>query len=334
MIDERWDPEVEEIAEALAKMLAAESSPEAVRAAERDHQGVSPPLQLQIDAFGLDGLEGSPALFARIAMEFGRSLASVPFVETMPVLALTGQPGIAFGFRGLVPASLARAVVWGSNGATIVEVGGAGRKTAAGDHLVEIDANAAGESLGDADLADRLKRYAALVNAARIVGAGQALLSYARDYVCEREQFGRPIGSFQAIGHRLANVVGELDAADLLVRKAAFAAEVENGGDGAPPAHFATMVWAKAVQAGRLAATDAHQVFGGNGFAMEYDVQLYSRRIRNWIMRGPRTSESLADFGRALLDPASRDAMTLLWQFETGVEIPRWAREADRHASG
>jgi len=329
MIDERWAPEVEEIADALAKMLAAESTSEVVRAAERDHDGASPEMRAQIEAFGLDQLEGSPALFARIAMEFGRSLAPIAFVETMPVLALTGRPGVGYGFDGFVPASLSHAAVRHADGVHVVEVEGKGRKSAAGDRLVALEVAEAGELIGDALLADRVARSAALANAARIVGAGQALLGYAKGYVSEREQFGRPIGSFQAVGHRLANVVGELDAADLLVRKAAFAAEPENGGDGAPPSHFAAMVWAKAVQAGRVAATNAHQVFGGNGFAMEYDVQLYSRRIRSWAMRGPRTDKVLADFGRALLDPARRDAMKLLWQFEEGIGIPRWAREAD-----
>lgn len=330
MIDERWDPEVEEIADALAKMLSAESRSEDVRAAEQYHDGASPGMGAHIEAFGLDQLEGSPALFARVAMEFGRSLAATPFVETMPLLALTGRPGIAYGFDGFAPASLAQAAVWRADGVHVVPVEGVGRKTSAGDRLVSLGAKAAGEVIGDAQLADRLDRYSSLVSAARIVGAGQALLEYAKAYVSEREQFGRPIGSFQAVGHRLTNVVGELDAADLLVRKAAFAAEPGNGGDGAPPSHFSAMVWAKAVQAGRVACTNAHQVFGGNGFAMEYDVQLYSRRIRNWAMRGPRTGEVLADFGRALLDPAQRDAMALIWQFDTGIDVPRWAREADR----
>lgn len=334
MIDERWDPDVEEVADALARMLSAESPSAEVRAAERDHDGASPAIEARIAAFGLDQLAGSPALFARIAMEFGRSLAATSFVETMPVLALTGRSGIGYGFDGFAPASLSRAAVRRADGVYIVPVRGEGRQTVAGDRLVALAPMAAGERAGDAQLADQLGRYAALVNAARIVGAGQALLDYARDYVSQREQFGRPIGSFQAVGHRLANVVGELDAADLLVRKSAFAAVPENGGDGAPPGHFAVMVWAKAVQAGRIACTNAHQVFGGNGFAMEYDVQLYSRRIRNWAMRGPRASAALADLGRALLDPARRDRMTLLWQFDEGMDVPRWAREADGYGGG
>lgn len=332
MIDERWDAEVEEVADALARMLAAESSTEAVRRAEADHGGASPEIAAQIAAFGLDQLKGPGALFARVAMEFGRALAPTPFVETLPVLALTGRAGIAWSFDGWAPAAAEFVAVRTADGLFAEPVTGEPRLTAAGDRLIAHMSGVGGERLGDATLADRVERYAALTNAARIVGAGQALLLYAKGYVSQREQFGRPIGAFQAVGHRLADIVAKLDAADLMVRKAAFAGEAANGGDGAPPRHFAVMVWALAVEAGRLAATDGHQVFGGNGFAMEYDVQLYSRRIRSWAMRGPRVGSVLAELGRMVLDPAARNDMALVWHFERGIQLPRWAHEADAAA--
>lgn len=329
MIDERWDSEVEEIAEALARMLAAECTGAVVRSAEAEHRGDSPEVGRLIDAFGLNQLEGSVALFTRIAVELGRALAPVPFVETMPVLALTGEAGVAWTDDGLAPASLPRVAVV-RDGELIAEaLSGQARQTAAGDYLVEHQPGGAGDRLGDAALADRCARYAKLICAARIVGAAQALLRNGCSYVAEREQFGRAIGSFQAVGHRLANVAAELDAADLMLRKASFAAEPEVGGDGAPPAHFAIMAWVLAVRAGRSAATNIHQVFGGNGFAMEYDVQLYSRRIRSWAMRGPRPERLLGELGRMVLDPVRRDDMAMLWQFDRGISLPRWAREAD-----
>lgn len=328
MIDERWDADVEEIADALRKILIVESDNEAIRKAESEHDGISPDLELHIREFGLDQLEGSAALFARVALELGRALASTAFVETMPVLALTARPGVSYGFGNLVPASVPTVAVTGGS-VRAEPLRGTPRRTAAGDMLVEHQSCGAGEEIGGGELSERIERYSLLTNAARIVGAGQALLEYTVAYAKEREQFGRPIGSFQAIRHRLANVVADLDAAELLVRKAAFTAESESGGDGAPPRHFAIMVWAKAVQAGRLTATNAHQVFGGNGFAMEYDVQLYSRRIRSWATRGPRVDRLLAELGRMVLDPAKRDRMSFIWQFQRGIQIPRWAQEAD-----
>jgi hypothetical protein len=329
MLDERWDPIVEEIGDALAKMLAVESSGDRVRRAEEVHGGIDPALEAQIAGFGLHDLEGGADLFARIAFELGRALASTAYVETMPVLALTGRPGISLGLSGPVPAASASVAVCDGDEVRVEPLNGDARRTTAGDPLVSHVATGKGEVIGDGLMADRLQRFADLVDAARLIGAAQALLRYGVDYAGQREQFGRVIGSYQGVAHRLARVAGDLDAAELLVRKAAFAADPAIGGDGAPPRHFAIMVRAKAVQAARLAATSVHQIFGGNGFAMEYDVQLYSRRIRNWSMRGRRSGPDLADLGRMMLDPARRDAVRLLWNHETGVPIPRWAVEAD-----
>jgi hypothetical protein len=120
-----------------------------------------------------------------------------------------------------------------------------------------------------------------------------------------------------------------LDAAELLVRKAAFTALAVAGGDGAPAKAFALMVRSKAVEAARRVATEVHQVFGGNGFSVEYDVQLYSRRLRSWAMRVPRAGADLAALGRLMLDPSQRDALPLLWHFDKGMPLPRWAAEVD-----
>lgn len=333
MLDERWSEDVEEIADALGKMLAAESTNEKVRKAEEDNRGTDPDLVAQLAAFGLDQLEGEPELFARIAFELGKALASVAFVETMPVLALTGKAGVSLGFSGPVPAANALVAVREGDTVRIEKLSGAPRLSAAGDLLVLHQAAGEGEVIGEgaegAALAGRLQRFADLVDAARLVGAGQALLAYGVDYAGQREQFGRIIGTYQGVAHRLARVAGDLDAAELLVRKAAFTASAANGGDGAPPPHFAIMARSKAIQAARFAATNVHQVFGGNGFAMEYDVQLYSRRMRSWAMRGRRAGPDLAELGRMVLDPARRDGLTMLWHYENGIQLPRWAREAD-----
>jgi Acyl-CoA dehydrogenase, C-terminal domain len=221
------------------------------------------------------------------------------------------------------------AVVKHDDGVYVEAVKGVPEKSAAGDYLVRYEPSGKGDKLGDVALVDRLERYAALVNSARIIGAGQELLQYGVNYAGEREQFGTLIGAYQGVAHRLANVAGALDAAELLVRKAAFSAMPEHGGDGAPMKHFAIMVWAKAASAGRFAATNVHQVFGGAGFSLEYNVQLYSRRIRSWAMRGPRTGQQLVDLARMALNTQSRDKMRMLWHFDKGMPLPRWAQEVD-----
>lgn len=329
MLDERWSADVEEIASALRRLLEKESSPERVRAAEARADKKDPDLEAQLERFGLTELSGSPELFSRIAYELGRSLACTGFVETMPILALLGRSGVALAHRGLAPAASAQVAVFRDSGVYVEPLVGQERETAAGDTLVEHEAAGECECVGGPELADRLARYANLVEAARMVGAGQALLSYVCDYAKERVQFGKIIGSYQGVAHRLARAAGQLDAAELLVRKSAFSALNEAGGDGAPAAAFALMVRAKAVEAARTVATEAHQVFGGNGFAMEYNVQLFSRRLRSWAQRGPRPGQQLAELGSMVLDPGRRDAIQLLWHYQTGMPLPRWAAQAD-----
>lgn len=332
MLDERWSSDVQEIAEALQRVLREESSPERVRAAEARADGRDTALEAQLSAFGLDELEGSPELMARVAYELGRALAPSAVVETLPALALLGRPGVALAFDGLAPAALKSALVRNGDGVLLQAVEGPGERTAAGDWLVRLSVPAGGERIGDAALADRLARFAALTEAARLVGAGQGLLALGVAYANERQQFGKTIGSFQGVAHRLAQAAGNLDAADLLLRKAAFVAATENGGDGAPPEAFALMVRPKAVEAARVVATHVHQVFGGMGFAMECDVQLYSRRLRSWAMRGPRQGAELAALGRLVLDAARRDATPLMWHYDQGMALPRWAQEAEQRA--
>jgi hypothetical protein len=330
MLDERWSPEVEEVAAALRKVLDVESSILRVRAAEQNSCGYDAGLEDSLRAFGLDELQGDADLFARVAFELGRSLASTPLGDTLPVLALTGRAGVALAWGRPVPAALNRVAVRRADGVYVESLRGKPRLTTAGDALVEHEAAGPGEFLGEAALADRLDRYAALTEAARLVGAGQELLRLGTAYAGERRQFGKIIGTYQGVAHRLANAASRLDAAELLVRKTAFTARAEVGGDGAPATAFSMMVRSKAIEAARGVATDVHQVFGGNGFGVEYDVQLYSRRLRSWAMRAPRAGGDLAALGRLVLDPARRDALQLLWHFDKGMPLPRWAAEADR----
>ncbi|MEO2085899.1 MAG: acyl-CoA dehydrogenase family protein, partial [Acidimicrobiales bacterium] len=110
------------------------------------------------------------------------------------------------------------------------------------------------------------------------------------DYARERRQFGRPIGSFQAIQHLLADLPGLLDGARLLTAKAAWAGDravagqtgVADIGDN-EITDFATLACMALVSAGEAATTATDRslhVHGGYGFSEEYDIQLYFRRAR------------------------------------------------------
>ena len=104
MLDERWSPDVEEVAVALRRMLESECTPERVRQAEARPGARDEALEKQLDEFGIDALEGDTELFARVAYELGRVLAPTAHVECMPVLALTGRANIAWAPQGLAPA--------------------------------------------------------------------------------------------------------------------------------------------------------------------------------------------------------------------------------------
>jgi alkylation response protein AidB-like acyl-CoA dehydrogenase len=115
-----------------------------------------------------------------------------------------------------------------------------------------------------------------LLNCVESLGAAERLLSMTVAYAGQREQFGRPIGSFQAIKHKCADMRMWVDTA----RAAIYGACLAAGDD--PGSRYHASV-AKAVT-GRylteLAAT-ALQVHGGIGMTWEYDLHLYLRRIRS-----------------------------------------------------
>jgi alkylation response protein AidB-like acyl-CoA dehydrogenase len=112
--------------------------------------------------------------------------------------------------------------------------------------------------------------------AAQAVGIAEAAYEAARDYAKEREQFGQPIASFQAIQWMLADMKTRLEAARLLTYQAALAKEEahESGGRYTLPAAMAKLY---ASETAMWVATKAVQIYGGNGYSKEYPVERYFR---------------------------------------------------------
>lgn len=118
--------------------------------------------------------------------------------------------------------------------------------------------------------------HGVLAISAQLIGAGQALLDRAVEYAKQRSQFGRPIGSYQAIKHKLADVHIALELARPLVYGAALSIADES-----PTA--ARDVSAAKVAAGRaayLAARSSLQTHGAIGFTAEYDLSLWILKVR------------------------------------------------------
>lgn len=112
--------------------------------------------------------------------------------------------------------------------------------------------------------------------AALAAGGAERILEITTKYACEREQFGKPIGAFQAIAHYLADAAVQVEGARTLVYRAASAAD-----DGDPFRHFALMAKLKACATFRSVSATAIQVHGGLGFTLEADPQLYYRRAKH-----------------------------------------------------
>jgi alkylation response protein AidB-like acyl-CoA dehydrogenase len=116
----------------------------------------------------------------------------------------------------------------------------------------------------------------AVALAAELVGVGQRALDMAVEYAKEREQFGRPIGAYQAVSHRLAEMLWDVEEARSLTYYAAWAADAEP--ETLPLA--ASMAKARASDAANSVTHNAIQTFGGIGFTWEHDIHFFLKRAR------------------------------------------------------
>jgi isovaleryl-CoA dehydrogenase len=114
-----------------------------------------------------------------------------------------------------------------------------------------------------------------LILAATMLGLGERAFDDALAYVKERRQFGQPIGSFQALQHRLADIATELEAARLMTY--AVAARVDADPDRMLPRE-ASMVKLFVTEAAQRAALGGMQMMGGYGYSSEYDMERLVRQ--------------------------------------------------------
>ncbi|MDA1372382.1 MAG: acyl-CoA/acyl-ACP dehydrogenase [Proteobacteria bacterium] len=157
------------------------------------------------------------------------------------------------------------------------------------DLLVPVSDRVGDEGKGFHYLLDGLNAERILI-AAESVGIGKAALRRAVQYANERVVFGRPIGKNQGIAFPLAEARTRLDAAELMVRKAAWL--IDND---LPCGTEANMAKWLAAEAGFFAADSAMQTHGGFGYAREYHVERYWREAR--LMKlAPITQEMILNF--------------------------------------
>jgi alkylation response protein AidB-like acyl-CoA dehydrogenase len=120
-------------------------------------------------------------------------------------------------------------------------------------------------------------RNAAVLQTATIVGAAHAVLAMTNQYAKDREQFGNPIGRYQAVQYMVTDVLFDLHRADLLARQAAFRIATDR-----PSAREACIAVAFGKRAAAHLHRQAHEVHAGVAFMLEHDLTLYSRRSKFW----------------------------------------------------
>ena len=112
---------------------------------------------------------------------------------------------------------------------------------------------------------------------AESVGGAQRALEIANEYAKERVQFDQPIGAYQSIKHRLAQMFVEVESARSLLYWAAWAQDHADAGEAAQAASVAKVYCSDAFT---HAASGALQILGGTGFTWEHDIHLYLKRAK------------------------------------------------------
>ncbi|MFT4288419.1 acyl-CoA dehydrogenase family protein [Nocardioides sp.] len=113
--------------------------------------------------------------------------------------------------------------------------------------------------------------------AAEMVGGADRCLEMAVDYAKTREQFGRPVGSFQAVKHKCANLLLDVESG----RSAASYASAAMSEPAPEPTIAATVALAHCARAFTQAAKECLQIHGGIGYTWEHDVHLFLRRAKS-----------------------------------------------------
>lgn len=267
------DEDQRDFASALESLLAGAGTVAAARAwAEGDH---APGLGLwkRLADLGVTSLatDASPVEVAIAFEAIGRHVVPGPWIESaafLPVLLGREVEGVA---TAVVPphvplaldADVADQVYVGASPTT--QVGALRGSVDRTRRLFEVDG--ADLDQGTPRLREAID-LAVLACSAELLGAGERVLADSVTYVKQRTQFGRPIGSYQAIKHALADVRIALDFARPLVLGAAL---------GDVPVSAAKVA---AGDAAYLASRTGLQVHGAIGYTQEFDLSLWLGRIR------------------------------------------------------
>lgn len=335
--------EQEQFRSSVRELLRRECPPALVRAAWREGDGRSATLWRRLAELGLVGLTvperlggvGGDELDLVLPLEeTGRAALPAPILETTAVgvpllgeseaLAAEWLPRVASG-DAILTVGLEGQRVADAHVAALLLLEHAGEVHAVKPSAVTLEAERSvdgarrlfrvrwaptpGTRLCAGPAARRALGAAfdrgALATAAQLLGLGQHMLDLTVAYVKVREQFGRPIGSYQAVKHHLANALGALELARPVVYRAAHAVARGERDRGL----HVSMAKARAAEAAALIASAALQCHGAIGYSFEHDLHLWMKRA--WALRAVWGDPAWhrARVGRIVLDREDPEAL-------------------------
>jgi alkylation response protein AidB-like acyl-CoA dehydrogenase len=244
---------------------------------------------LDTESLGLGTVETAVLL-----EQTGRHVAPVPFLQTTLAIGALRRAGehdlaeqLTNGERIGTIAWRDDPVVYGDLADVVVHATPDGLTVDAADRRPErqpamdltrtlawVDATVSQRTIGGPDDARTLLDHAAIAHSAEMLGAAEKVLEMATDYAKDRVQFGKPIGSFQAVKHRCADMLVDVEGMRSAVYWAAWClgAHHEDSSIAASTAKVWCADAAKRVMASGL------QVHGGVGFTWEHDLHLFLKR--------------------------------------------------------
>jgi 3-oxochol-4-en-24-oyl-CoA dehydrogenase len=325
----------------VRRLFEAECTPARLRAAEAS--GFDAALWGKLVELGIPEMRasGMSLLDAAVVLEeAGRRVAPIALAEAIVAQALVGTragpSGLALRSIDQMPVQL---VPGGSVAKWIVALDG--------DRLVAIrpaqadraqDVAASGSALIDLRQGTRevlpggLAAWQAaieewhLLNGAMMIGLAARAIEDAAAWASEREQFGQPIGSFQAIAHPLADAVSGVESARLLLHHAIWAVETGQ----ADAAALIRMAHTWAGEAADTAIRCSLRTLGGMGLSMEGDMQLLYRRAKLQRMIAGNPAEALEEIAQRLWRakrPALPATAPTRLDFSYGAKAEAYARE-------
>lgn len=323
--------------DAVRQLLTARCTPQVVRNIEAG-QSAQPLWQL-IDASGFaDALVGEGHGGAGLSLSAvypvlelcGAFALPVPLAETMLARALLAQAGVAVPLGSIALGYAVPRVESSVDGGVVCDAVHGGhvadwvlvtqaaeclllpvaqaKKSAAGfylDAMLEWPQGIASAALRF-PCRHNVKELQACIYAAQLAGAMQAVFTRTLLYANDRNQFGRPIGKFQAIQHQLSVMAEHAFAARM-------AAQIGCRSSSFMPERLSVAVAkARTSEAAVEVAALSHSIHGAIGFTQEFDLQLYTRRLHLWRQAGGSESYWHLALGEALVDQHQGLALDLI----------------------